>query len=258
MTALLQAMAEVGGRSLLIGFIVFLRVGAVMAALPAFGEHSVPVRVRLVLALAFTAVVAPSVFFAVAPLTLRVETVLICLASETLIGLSLGLVMRLFIHALEMAGTIAAQSTSLSQLFGAGGEPMPTMSHLFVAGGLTLAVMSGLHIRAVEALILSYTALPPGAFPEADLVRGWGVGNIARAFSLAFSLAAPFVIAALIYNVALGVINRAMPQLMVAFVGAPALTAGALVLLAVAAPLGLALWIAAFNAFLADPFGAAG
>ncbi|MEZ5746246.1 MAG: flagellar biosynthetic protein FliR [Paracoccaceae bacterium] len=255
MTALLQAAADAGGRGLLIGFLVFLRIGAAMAALPAFGEQSVPMRVRLVLALAFTAIVAPSVSADVAPLSEHPRVVMVCLASETMIGLMLGLVLRLFVHALEIAGTLAAQSTSLSQLFGAGGEPMPTMSHLFVAGGLALAVMSGLHTRLAEVLILSYSALPPGAFPDTGLIRGWGLGNIARAFALAFSLAAPFIISALIYNVALGVINRAMPQLMVAFVGAPALTAGALLLLAVAAPLGLALWIGTFDAFLADPFG---
>ena len=56
-----------------------------------------------------------------------------------------------------------------------------------------------------------------------------------RTFALAFSLAAPFVTAALLYNIALGVINRAMPQLSVTFIGAPALTAGGLLLILVAA-----------------------
>ncbi|MFY8145461.1 MAG: flagellar biosynthetic protein FliR, partial [Rhodobacter sp.] len=49
-------------------------------------------------------------------------------------------------------------------------------------------------------------------------------------------------------------INRAMPQLMVAFVGAPALTAGGLVLLALSTPLALAVWLAALNGFFAAPF----
>ncbi|MFC3118840.1 flagellar biosynthetic protein FliR [Jhaorihella thermophila] len=38
---------------------------------------------------------------------------------------------------------------------------------------------------------------------------------------LPFSLSAPFVIASLLYNLTLGAINRAMPQLMVTLVGAP-------------------------------------
>ena len=44
-----------------IGFIVFLRVAALTALLPAFGERSVSVRIKLVLALAFTMIVAPTV-----------------------------------------------------------------------------------------------------------------------------------------------------------------------------------------------------
>ena len=57
-----------------------------------------------------------------------------------------------------------------------------------------------------------------------------------------------------IYNLTLGVINKAMPQLMVAFVGAPVITFGAIALLLVSAPLLLSVWLQAFEAFLAAPF----
>jgi len=40
----------------------------------------------------------------------------------------------------------------------------------------------------------------------------------------------------------------------VAFVGAPALTLGGLALLAVVAPLGLAVWMQALDGFFAAPF----
>ena len=43
------------------GFVTFLRVGPALSLLPAFGEQSVPMRVRLALALAFTAIAAPAV-----------------------------------------------------------------------------------------------------------------------------------------------------------------------------------------------------
>ncbi|MDP2740494.1 MAG: flagellar biosynthetic protein FliR [Pseudorhodobacter sp.] len=234
------------------GFLVLLRVGAAMALLPAFGEQSVPQRVRLVLALAFTAVVAPAVADRVAPLA---GSVALPLATEVIAGLILGIGLRLFIHALQMAGAIAAQATSLSQLFaGAGVEPMPAIGHLLTMAGLALAVIAGLHVRAAELFILSYDILPPGHLPGAADLADWGLAQIVRAFALAFSLAAPFVVASLIYNLALGVINRAMPQLMVAFVGAPALTLGGLALLAVVAPLGLAVWMQALDGFFAAPF----
>jgi flagellar biosynthesis protein FliR len=69
------------------------------------------------------------------------------------------------------------------------------------------------------------------------------------------SLAAPFLIASLLYNLALGVINKAMPQLMVAFVGAPAITWGGLVLLLVTTPFVLPVWFTAFQAALLTPLG---
>ena len=238
----------------LIAGLVFLRVGAVMALLPAFGERAVPARIRLALAFAFTAIVAPAVEAHIVPPTGDAAGYVLFLLAECANGLALGLVIRLFLLALEMAGGIAAQSGSLSQMFGVQGEPMPAMAHLLVMSALCLAALSGLHVRAAGAMILSYEALPAGTVPGAALLKDWTVGQMSQAFALAFSLAAPFVVAALLYNVALGVINRAMPSLMVAFVGAPALTAGALVMLAVAAPLMLGLWKGAFDAILADPF----
>jgi flagellar biosynthetic protein FliR len=256
-TPLLDTGLDVFGQAALVGFVAFLRIGAAIALLPGFGAAMVPVRVKLALALAFTAVVAPAASAAVAPRTGTAEALLTCLATETLIGLSLGLVLRLTVLSLEIAGTIAAQSTSLSQMFGAGGEPMPAISHLLVMAGLALAMMAGFHVRIAGIFILSYDALPPGIFPGAGIVRIWSIGHIAHAFAIAFGLAAPFVLASTIYNVALGAINRAMPQLMVSFVGAPALTLGALVLLMIAVPPALTLWLGALDTLLADPFGAA-
>lgn len=258
MNTLLSALTQISGVGqtfLWTGFVVFLRVGATMAVLPAFGEQVVPQRVRLVLTLAFTAIVAPAVAHLIAPLE---QTLALPLLNEVVAGLILGIGLRLFIHALQMAGTMAAQATSLSQLFaGAGVEPLPAIGNLLTMAGLALAVMAGLHVRAAELLILSYDVFPPGKMLPATDLADWGLARITHAFMLAFSLAAPFLIASLVYNVALGVINRAMPQLMVAFVGAPALTLGGLALLAVAAPLALSIWMQALGGFLDAPFAIA-
>lgn len=72
---------------------------------------------------------------------------------------------------------------------------------------------------------------------------------------MAFTLAAPFLITSIIYNLALGVINRAMPQLMVFFVGAPVITFGGLFILMVGSPMILDVWLREMMAFFADPGG---
>jgi flagellar biosynthetic protein FliR len=251
----LAGLLALGREALMAGFVVFLRVGAAMAVLPAFGEQVVPMRVRLGLALAFTMVVAPAVAPEAVALAARPNGWIRALATEVVAGLALGIGLRLFVIALQTAGTMAAQATSLAQFFGGVGvDPQPAISQLLVVGGLALAVMAGLHVRLAELFVLSYALMPAGEFVPGWMLADWGVAQVARAFALAFSLAAPFVVAALIYNMALGAINRAMPQLMVAFVGAPALTLGGLVLLLLVVPGALALWLTALGGFLADPF----
>lgn len=234
------------------GFVVFIRVSALVSVLPAFGERTVPMRIKLVIAVAFTLIVFPAI--PVSQIPAEPMQLARLSATEVVVGLALGLGIRLFILALHTAGSIAAQSTSLAQILGgAAVEPIPAMGYVLVVGGLALAVMSGLHVKAAELLIRSYQLFPIGLFPAGSDLSAWGVGRIASAFSLAFMLAAPFVITSVLYNLTLGVINRAMPQLMVAFVGAPVITLGGVVILFLCAPIMLEVWIQALMSFLDNP-----
>ena len=235
--------------------LVFLRVGPVMALLPGFGEQSVPVRVKLALALAFTVIVTPAAAPWLDPLPeARIEWLIL---TETVAGLVTGIGLRLLLLALQTAGAIAAQATSLSQILGAVDvTPLPAMGHILVVAGLALAMMLGLHVQVARMLVLTYGVLPAGALPAPPAVSQWGVAQVSSAFSLAFALSAPFVIVSLLYNLTLGIINRAMPQLMVVFVGAPVITAGGLFLLFLLAPAMLTHWSGALQDFIANPFGA--
>lgn len=230
------------------GFLCFVRVGACLALVPVFGERVIAARVRLGLAVALTLAVAPAIAQPVAPGPAAI-------LAEATTGLALGAVFRLLVIGLQVAGAIAAQATSLSQIFAsAGAEPQSAFASVLLLGGLALLCAAGLHVRVIEYLIRSHEIVPQGRFAPAAAMSDWGVAQIARFFALAFALAAPFMIGGLIYNVALGVINRAMPALMVVFIGAPALTAGGLVLLALAAPLMLGIWLQHGLDWLAMPF----
>lgn len=239
----------------LAGFIlVFIRVGAIAALLPGFGEQAIPARVRLGVAVAFALVVWPMVAPGLAaPNPGRPFAAM--LVVEASIGLMLGIAIRLMVLALQLAGSIAAQSTALAQIFGSGvtPDPMPAIGNILLLAGVTLAVASGLHVKAALAMARSYEILPMGLpVPAADVAR-WGTARVAQSFALGFSLAAPFVIMGFAYNVALGAINRAMPQLMVAFIGAPAITAAGLLILMLATPVILHFWGLRLDRLLADP-----
>ncbi len=239
----------------LVGFIlVFTRIGAVVSLLPGIGEHFIPARVKLALTIGFSvivwAMIAPG-YASPAPARPLFAMLLI----ESGIGLMLGISIRLMVLGLQLAGSIAAQSTSLAQIFGAGAapDPMPAIGSILMLAGVTLAVASGLHVKAAVAMARSYEILPMGLPVPASDVAAWGTARVARAFALGFSLAAPFVIAAFAYNLALGAINRAMPQLMVSFIGAPAITAASLLILLLAIPVMLHFWQAELDGVLAGP-----
>ncbi len=235
--------------------VVFLRVAAALATLPGLGEQVISARVRIVIALLLTAVVAPAVALQIDLPAPSFNSFLLALATETLVGLFLGITLRLFIMAMQTAGAMAAQATSLSQLLGQSGlDPLPALGHILTFAALALMMITGFHVKAAAFLVLSYDIMPPLQFPTPSDVAEAGRQQISESFSLAFRLAAPFVILSVLYNLTLGVINKAMPQLMVAFVGAPVITFGAIALLLISAPIMLAAWLHAFESFLAAPF----
>ena len=254
MTPLLDDLSQLSGLAIDLvrtALFVFLRVGAAIALVPGLGEATLPARVRLALVLAYTAVVAPA-----APIMADDDgSILAPMVAEAAAGLVLGLGFRLIVTALQMAASIAAQSTSLAQLTaGIGPEPQPAIGQLWTTAGLALAMMAGLHVRLAVALTASYRLWPMGGVPDPAQVSRLGLGQIAHGFSLALSLAMPFVIGGFLYNLSIGIINRAMPQLMVSLIGAPALAWLSLFLMALATPVLLPLWQAALIASLADPF----
>lgn len=252
MNALVEALTQASGlaeAAIWHTALVFVRVGAAVFLLPALGEQMVPQRVRLAAALAITLIVASAVPDAARPGPLA-------FLAEAATGLALGAGLRFLVQGLQTAGTLAAQSVSLAQMFnGTGPEPQPIVANVLVLAGLALFVTTGGLGHAVQLILMSYDLIPAGQAPDPAALAQWGIVRVSHAFALAFALAAPFVLAALLYNLALGAINRAMPALMVTFIGAPALTLGGLVLLALAAPLMLQVWQSAMTAALLRPFG---
>jgi len=242
---------------LVAGFAVFLRVGAAMSLMPGFGEQALPTRIKLVAALCFTLIVLPTINPAEIPSTSLVEQFAVLILSETLIGLMIGLAARIMIMALQFAGTIASQSTSLAQIFGAGAtpDPMPAFGNILLVAGIALAFTLDLHIKIAISLIQSFETMPLGVAIRGSDLATWGTAHASGAFALAFTLAAPFLITSLAYNLALGAINKAMPQLMVAFIGAPAITAAGVLLLFLSAPLILIVWTDRLDVVLDNPFG---
>lgn len=259
MTAGLPDLLELPGINsapLPMAFYVFLRVSGIVAMSPGFGERVVPARAKILLSIGVTLVCVPIVSTmnqAIPDRFLRLDFAIV----ELLVGLMFGLGLRLFMTTLQLAGSMAAQATSLAQMLsGATVEPLPAIGHLLVVSGLALAMMLDLPSHVVGFIVLSYHAFPIGSEFDVGQFSYWASQIAVKVTALAFSMSAPFLVTSLLYNLGLGVINRAMPQLMVAFIGAPVITALAMVLTLVMGGTMLTVWWEGFLAFLRFDAGA--
>lgn len=253
----LAPIAQLGEAPIAILAGVFTRISALVFFLPALGERAVSPRIRLGAALAIAYLLTPIVMAAQPAAPASVVDAAPLIAAEAIAGALIGFSIRIAIFILQTAGSMAAQTMSLSQLFGAGLDlqPEPPIATLLVMAGIALAAAAGIHVKAVSALVFSYEVMPFGAFPGASEAGQWAADRAAFAFAAAFSLALPFVVLGFVYNLAIGAANRAMPQLMVAFVGAPAITLAGLAMLALAAPALLGVWLAMVDAIFATLVG---
>jgi len=204
--------------------LVFARIGTMVMLLPGLGELSVPVRVRLTVALVLAAVLLPLHRNAY-QIDLRSFGPLIAMLGEELfVGAVLGLAARLTISALQVAGSVIAQQLGLG--FVTAVDPTQGQQGVMVGNfltmlGITLIFAFDLHHLVIAGLDDSYTLFHPGEVPPLGDVAALTTRTIAGAFRVGIQLSAPFLVFGLLFNLGLGVLSRLMPQMQVFFVAVP-------------------------------------
>src|SRR5712671_5304094 len=93
--------------------LVFARVGTMLMLLPGLGELSVPVRIRLTVALLLAVVLLPLHQSAYALDLKSFGPLIAMLGDELFIGAVLGLSVRLIMSSLQVAGSVIAQQVGL-------------------------------------------------------------------------------------------------------------------------------------------------
>jgi flagellar biosynthetic protein FliR len=217
--------------------LMFARIGTMVMLMPGLGELMLPVRMRLTIALVLTAVLFP-LHRAAFTLDLKsFEPVMIMLGQELLIGAVLGLSARLTISALQVAGSVIAQQLGLgfvTTIDPTMGQQGVILGNFLTILGITLIFATDMHHLVIAALHHSYALFHPGEVPLVGDVAALVTRTTAAAFRVGIQLAGPFLVFGLLFNVALGILSRLMPQMQVYFIGIPlSILAGLLALLLV-------------------------
>ena len=210
------------------------RILGFLGAAPVFGNNAVPRRIKLMVGLAVTLGLMP-VVPSVPQAALDSWSGLLLIVQQTLIGIAMGLVLRVVFATLDLMGEIISLQMGLSfaTFFDpiAGGQTAVVGEFLTLLATLVLLSLNG-HLLMLDALARSFEWLPVTAtLPHKG---GWMVlvRFGASIFASGLLMALPVVTALLITNIALGVLTRAAPQLNLFAIGFPiTLTVGFGVLL---------------------------
>jgi len=232
-------------------FAAFCRIGGCILVLPGFSTARLPTVIRVFVALTITIALLPIMWDQLYP-KIRGTTpdyMLLCLF-ESLIGVVLGMIARFYALGLQFLGTV------VTMMIGLNTPPAPDiledssegqLTNVLTFAGLMVLFMLDFHHQVFIAIADTYRALPPGSVfdPQKALVSM--TDTLAQTFYVMLRLSSPFILFNVLFNLAIGFINKLAPIVPVYFISAPYLVMGGMIL--------FYLGVASMLSLYADAFG---
>ncbi|MFC7292047.1 flagellar biosynthetic protein FliR [Hirschia litorea] len=207
-----------------VGALLFCRIGTVLMLAPGWGESAVPATFRLAAGLLATMALAPVLADQMPPPPAVLTDGLFLIVSEILVGLMMGAGARILMSGLQIGGSIIGISSGLAMaqqfdpMAGASGAVLGVFMSMTA---LVLIMAAGIHRDMLQAAVDSYQLFRPGdPLPVGDAAQ-WELGALSTAFKLGLQIAAPILVVALIFNLAIGLVARLIPQVQIFFIAMP-------------------------------------
>jgi flagellar biosynthetic protein FliR len=224
--------------SMAVLILMSVRIGLVITLIPGLSGRSVPAQGKVALTVLLALMLSPFVRADAIALS-QIDRFVLALAQELLVGLALGLAVSMVFSAVEMAASLISFQLgfSLANVFNPSLNLQGTALTTFylALAALLLFVTNGHHLLLL-ALQRSFETIPLGQVrlsPRADAAV---LELSAMMFADALRIGLPIAGTLLIADVALGILNRMVPQMSVFFVGLPAKIFAGLLLLALTLP----------------------
>lgn len=218
-----------------LALLLFARLGTMFMLMPGIGEQTIPVRVRLVLALMTLLVVFPTLSGQIPTVPQSGYDIFTLIIREILIGLGLGLSVRFILSVMQVAGTVIAFQMGLG--FALNVDPSQGVQGVLVGNflgllGMTLIFISDLHHLAVAGIVNSYDLFAVNDPISIGDFTQFALMSAAKAFEVAIQISAPFMVFGLVFYLGLGILSRLMPQLQIFMIAMPVNILGGFILFA--------------------------
>jgi flagellar biosynthesis protein FliR len=207
-----------------------------MMLLPGFGSTRLPMRVRSQIAIAVSLALFPIVSDDALRVLSSVDNAEKAgvLVAEIAIGISFGLIARLFMLGLQFSATVLTNTINLAPTPGApidDSEAQPPLVSFISLCGTMIVFATDLHLTLLRGLVETYSLIKVGAEFEVGWHFDMLVGALSKTFEIGLRLSSPFIVYSILVNLSIGFINKFTPQISVYFVTTGMVAAGGLMLL---------------------------
>lgn len=218
---------------------VFVRCSAMFISSPVFSAQNTPLTVRIFTTLAISGALTVALGPKIGPPPADMYTFVMAIAHEVLAGLLIGTFMSLVLQAAQMAGSLidTQMGLGMSQVLNPiNGISSTVISQFkFMLAVVIFLCIDGHHLM-LKAFTESYGTMPGLTMEHLPQLKNSLVGLMGSLSILAIQMAAPVLGVSLVVDAALGIINKAVPQMQVIVVGMPAKLVIGMIALSVGLP----------------------
>lgn len=228
--------------------ILLVRIAGIVSVFPILNSRTIPMPVKTGLVTMLGLVLTPIIHLPSLPTDPTL--VITGIGSEFLIGLTIGLAVRLLFSGFQVAGDLVGTQMGFGaiQMF----DPMshqnaPIIAQFQLTLGSLVFLSLNAHLMVVHAIGMSYEFVPPFAAKLSESIAQDIIQLTQNMLVVALKLAAPVFATLLVVNTVLAVLGRAVPQMNVFVMSFPLTIGAGLLAMSLAMPFTLSLFAKEFE-----------
>ena len=200
--------------------LISLRIFGLLVSAPMFAFRSMPMRLRVLLAVVIGLSLSPMIKPDPAILSGTTVTFFVA-ATELAIGLMAGYVIRLGLMAFDVLSETLSMLAGFSFASTVGRDPNISsglIGELLLLTAVALAFALNIHLVLFEIVLTSFKAVPFGTWPSAWDAQAI-VALVVKAFQFGMVISMPGISVYLVFNMLQAILGRTSPQLNLFSVG---------------------------------------
>jgi len=204
--------------------LTLMRISIVLFLMPIFNTATLPMQVKASVSLVLTLALWPHVALAGTDMPPHPLSIGLMLLGEVILGLIMGMAVQFLFFGIQSGGELLGFQMGFTMVNVA--DPLSGIQNgaaayfLWMVSILTFLAFDG-HLFMIKALADTFRLVPAGGLLLGDVLVRQVFDLSVQLFVLALKVAAPVMVALFLTEIALGLMNRAAPQMQVMLIGFP-------------------------------------